>query len=132
MSKASARDEGLNFDPDFGKQGGLLPVIVQDSATLEVLMLGWANKDALATTLRLRKATFWSRSRQALWTKGETSGDFLLLDEVRIDCDQDTLLYLVSPAGDGACHTKDESGKARRSCFYRKIEGEAKPALKFL
>lgn len=114
------REETLAWSLDWSKRGGLLPVIVQDHRSLEILMLGYVNPEALEASLRTLKATFWSTSRQTLWQKGETSGDVLLLEEVRVDCDQDALVFLVSPQGEGACHTRAQSGRHRRSCFYRR------------
>jgi phosphoribosyl-AMP cyclohydrolase len=103
------------FDPDFEKGGGLLPVIVQDNQTGEVLMLAYMNRDAWQKTLETGKATFWSRSRNALWLKGETSGHVQLVHEVRMDCDNDTILLKVHQLGGAACHT------GYGSCFYRKL-----------
>ncbi len=103
------------FDPDFSKGGGLLPAIVQDDETGEVLMLAYMNRDAWLKTLETGKATFWSRSRNALWLKGETSGHVQLVREVRMDCDDDTILLKVYQTGGAACHT------GYRSCFYRKL-----------
>jgi phosphoribosyl-ATP pyrophosphohydrolase/phosphoribosyl-AMP cyclohydrolase len=91
---------------------GLVPVVVQDDATGEVLMVAWASREALAATYATGRATFWSRSREALWVKGETSGNALDVVAVRLDCDGDTLVYRVRPHGP-ACHT----GEA--SCFFR-------------
>jgi len=109
------------FVPDFAKRGGLIPGVVQDAATGEVLMLGWVNAEAWDRTLTTGRATFWSTSRNELWEKGATSGDWLKIVEVRVDCDDDTLLYRVEPQGAGACHTKNQAGKARKSCFYRTV-----------
>jgi len=103
------------FDPDFSKGGGLLPAIVQDDETGEVLMLAYMNRDAWLKTLETGKANFWSRSRNALWLKGETSGHVQLVREVRMDCDDDTILLKVHQLGGAACHT------GYRSCFYRKL-----------
>ncbi|PKN60858.1 MAG: phosphoribosyl-AMP cyclohydrolase [Deltaproteobacteria bacterium HGW-Deltaproteobacteria-11] len=103
------------FDPDFNKGGGILPAIVQDDETGEVLMLAYMNRDSWLKTLETGKATFWSRSRNALWVKGETSGHFQLVREVRMDCDDDTILLKVQQIGGAACHT------GYRSCFYRKL-----------
>lgn len=89
---------------DWHKGGGLIPAIVQDAANGAVLMLGYMNPEALATTLATRRVTFWSRSKQRLWTKGETSGHFLEFVEMAADCDEDTLLILARPVGP-ACHT---------------------------
>lgn len=88
---------------DFKKQGGLVPAIIQDNITNKVLMLGYMNEDAYEQTLKTGKVTFWSRSRQCLWTKGETSGNFLNLVSIKSDCDNDTLLVSVNPVGP-ACH----------------------------
>ncbi len=89
---------------DWAKGDGLLPAIVQDARSGAVLMLGFMNRDALRTTLADRRVTFWSRTRQALWTKGETSGNFIDVDDVTMDCDRDTLLVIGRPRGP-VCHT---------------------------
>ena len=101
---------------DFNKTGGLVPAIVQDFQTGEILMLAYMNPDAFNATLSTGKATYYSRSRQTLWVKGETSGNIQLIKEIRIDCDDDTVLLKVEQLGDAACHT------GHRSCFYKKIE----------
>lgn len=116
-------EEGSTFSPGFTRRGGFLPVIVQDSNDLRILMLAYANETALRETMKSGLATFWSTSRNELWKKGETSGDYLKIVDILVDCDQDALVYLVEPQGAGACHTKDPAtGKARRSCFYRKVD----------
>ena len=102
---------------DFNKTGGLVPAIVQDFQTGEVLMLAYMNPDAFNATLSTGKATYYSRSRQTLWVKGETSGNMQLIKEIRIDCDDDTVLLKVEQLGDAACHT------GHRSCFFKKVEG---------
>ena len=89
---------------DFEKTGGLVPAIIQDAETKNVLMLGYMNSEALDITLQTKKVTFWSRSRRCLWTKGETSGHFLHLVDIAVDCDNDTLLVKVIPDGP-TCHT---------------------------
>lgn len=89
---------------DFEKSGGLVPAIIQDARTAKVLMLGYMNREAYEKTLETRKVTFFSRSRQQLWVKGETSGNFLELVDIRVDCDNDTLLVQVNPVGP-VCHT---------------------------
>ena len=89
---------------DFEKMGGLVPAIIQDATTRNVLMLGFMNEEAYEKTLETGHVTFWSRTRQTLWTKGETSGHFLNLVDMKIDCDQDTLLVRVHPIGP-TCHT---------------------------
>lgn len=119
------RASGLGFTPDFAKRGGLLPVIVQEKASGDILMLSYANEAALAAlvkTLEVGKATFWRTSRNTLWTKGDTSEEYLAIMEVRVDCDQDALLYIVERLGAGACHTRDAQGNTRLSCFYRKVD----------
>lgn len=104
-------------EPDFEKGGGLVPVLVQDHQTGEVLMLAYMNREAWLKTLETGKAHYWSRSRQSLWLKGETSGHLQLVREVRLDCDEDAILLKVEQLGDAACHT------GHRSCFYRKWAG---------
>ena len=101
---------------DFKKAGGLVPAIVQDHATGEILMLAFMNQDAWDTTLSTGKATYYSRSRQKLWVKGETSGNLQIVKEIRIDCDDDTILLKVEQLGGAACHT------GHRSCFYKMVE----------
>jgi len=102
----------LKFD-----EKGLLPAVVQDIRDGEVLMVAWMNAEALQLTRSTGRAHFWSRSRGRLWCKGETSGNFMQVQEIRLDCDADTLLLRVLPAGP-ACHTGE------RSCFYRSLEEE--------
>ena len=94
-------------------------------------MLASANKKAFEMTLKTRLATFWSTSRNQLWTKGETSGDTLKVDNILIDCDQDALIYQVTLLGNGVCHTYDSNGKHRKACFYREINLK-NSRLKFL
>ena len=100
-----------------------MPVVVQDADSHEVLVVAYANQQALDYTLAHGIATFWSTSRNELWIKGATSGDKLELVEVRVNCEQNSLLYLVRPLGEGVCHTKDADGRARHSCYYRRIRG---------
>ena len=100
----------------------VVPVVVQDAATKEVLILAYANDKALRHTLESGIATFWSTSRNELWIKGKTSGDELHIVEVRVNCEQNSLLYLVNMKGKGSCHTKNASGKTRFGCYYRKIK----------
>ena len=101
---------------DFSKMGGLVPAIVQDHASGRVLMLAYMNSQAWQATLSTGKATYFSRSRQALWIKGETSGHLQLVKEIYVDCDNDTVLLKVEQLGQAACHN------GYRSCFYRKVE----------
>jgi phosphoribosyl-ATP pyrophosphohydrolase/phosphoribosyl-AMP cyclohydrolase len=101
---------------DYTKLDGLIPAVIQDADSNEVLMVGFMNADALAHTLNTGLATFFSRSRQSLWTKGETSGNKLAVVDVKTDCDEDTVLVRVKRLGDGnVCHT------GRQSCFFRDI-----------
>ena len=93
---------------DFEKTGGLVPAIIQDATTKTVLMLGYMNKEAFDKTLETKKVTFFSRSRQCLWTKGETSGNFLELVDIKVDCDNDTLLVKANPQGP-TCHTGSDT-----------------------
>lgn len=95
--------EELLKSVNFGKGGGLVPAIVQDINTLQVLMLGYMSKEALETTVSIGKVTFFSRSKNRLWTKGETSGNFLMMHSIKVDCDGDTLLVMAEPIGP-ACH----------------------------
>ena len=108
---------------DFAKAGGLLPAIGQDHRTGAVLMLGFMNDEALAETQRTREVVFFSRSRNRLWKKGETSGHVLRLRELRVDCDADALLLRVEAAGPGVCH------EGYRSCFFRQLDSGGRPAI---
>ena len=101
---------------DFKKTGGLIPAIAQDYVTGEILMLAYMNQEAFDATLSSGKATYYSRSRQTLWVKGETSGNVQRVKEIRIDCDDDTVLLKVEQIGGAACHT------GHHSCFYKKLE----------
>ncbi|OGR21979.1 MAG: phosphoribosyl-AMP cyclohydrolase [Desulfobacula sp. RIFOXYA12_FULL_46_16] len=103
---------------DFKKNNGLIPAVVQDYRTGEVLMLAYMNEEAFTETLKTGKATYYSRSRKSLWVKGETSGHVQLVKEIRVDCDLDTLLLKVEQIGGAACH------KGYRSCFFSKLEGQ--------
>jgi phosphoribosyl-AMP cyclohydrolase len=100
----------------YAKAGGLVPAIVQDDRSGEVLMLGFMNEEALAETRRTREVVFFSRSRNRLWKKGESSGHVLKVRDVRVDCDADALLVRVEPVGPGVCH------EGYRSCFFRRME----------
>jgi phosphoribosyl-AMP cyclohydrolase len=99
---------------DFKKGGGLIPVITQDAKTKDILMQAYANKEAIELTLKTKKATYWSRSRNEIWVKGETSGHTQKIVSVSTDCDYDSLLYLVEQVGP-ACHTGEYS------CFFNKL-----------
>ena len=114
----------MAFDPSSlsYNDAGLVPVIAQEAATGEVVMLAWMNAEAVARTLETGRVTYWSRSRQAFWVKGETSGHAQKLVELRVDCDRDALLVLVEQAGP-ACHTN------RRSCFYTAVRDGAEAVI---
>tara|TARA_B110000208_G_scaffold79419_1_gene101503 strand:+ start:200 stop:580 length:381 start_codon:yes stop_codon:yes gene_type:complete len=106
----------MTFDPTTLKYNevGLIPAIAQDASTGEVLMMAWMNVDAVEKTLETRRVTYWSRSRQSFWIKGETSGHTQELVDLRLDCDRDCLLAVVNQVG-AACHT------GRRNCFYTSV-----------
>ena len=111
-------ESGDRFQPLFDAMG-LLPAIVVEHGSKDVLMFAWMNEDALSETLESGRATFWSRSRRKLWRKGEESGNTMQVREVRTDCDQDVVLISVTMSGDKvACHT------GKKSCFYRSIDKE--------
>ena len=105
------------------KRLGVLPVAVQNADTREVILLAYVNEEALKASLQTRTATFWSTSRNELWIKGETSGHTFDLVEVYVNCEQNSLLFLVRPRGGGICHTKNREGQPR-NCFYRRLEPE--------
>ena len=122
-------EEGATLSLDFGKLKkvvacgeDLVPAVAQDADSGEVLIVGYANQLALETALQEGMATFWSTSRNELWIKGKTSGDFLEMVEVCVNCEQNSLLYRVRPKGAGACHTKGVDGQARVGCYYRALE----------
>jgi phosphoribosyl-AMP cyclohydrolase len=123
MAKEYTNELLLDFGPD---GNNLIPVVTQDFSTKEVLILAFVNKEAFDETRRSGYATYWSRSRNELWKKGLTSGDLLRIEEIRINCEQNSLLYLVTPEGKGACHAKNEDGLPCRTCYYRKITNKDK------
>lgn len=102
-------------DIDFARSGGLVPVIVQDEETKDILMVAYANREALERTVNTGRAWFWSRSRNKLWMKGEESGNTQQVKKIMVDCDSDALVYLVEPAGP-ACHT------GNRTCFHNELK----------
>ena len=125
LPEGQSVEETSRFEPRFGPDG-LIAAIVADAETAEVLMLAWMNRDALALTLETGEAHFWSRSRQKLWRKGESSGEVFAVVEVLTDCDQDALLLRAEARGVGAaCHT------GRRSCFYRALDPGSPETLVF-
>ena len=121
-------EEGSVLNLDFTKlrkvascDVDVLLAIAQDAKTGEVLIVGYANQLALDIARESGMATFWSTSRNELWIKGKTSGDYLEIKEIRVNCEQNSILYRVIPAGKGACHTKNALGVARTGCYYRTI-----------
>jgi phosphoribosyl-AMP cyclohydrolase len=102
-------------------QDGLIPAIAQDYLTGEILMMAWMNAQSLQLTVEENRAIYWSRSRNCLWRKGETSGNVQILHEMRLDCDNDVILLKVEQLGDIACHT------GRRSCFYKRLDRSEAP-----
>lgn len=129
-------EEGTDVRIDFGKLAkigergqAVVPVVLQHADTRDVLYVGYANDLALAETLRSRRAVLWSTSRNELWRKGETSGDVLELVDVRVNCEQNSLLYVVRPVKAGCCHTKDASGATRTTCYYRRLESAERSAF---
>jgi phosphoribosyl-AMP cyclohydrolase len=124
-------EESDQLGLDFGKLASVaatgarvVPTVLQDADSGEVLFIGYANEEALEASLRERIAVLWSTSRNELWRKGATSGDVLELAEIRVNCEQNSVLYLVHPATGGACHTVSASGSTRPSCYYRAITDE--------
>ncbi|MCE3603515.1 phosphoribosyl-AMP cyclohydrolase [Massilia sp. P8910] len=101
-------------------ENGLVPVIAQEAGSNDVLMFAWMNRDALARTVELGEAVYWSRSRKKLWHKGEESGHIQKVREIRLDCDEDVILLKIEQVGAIACHT------GRHSCFFQKFDGDAK------
>lgn len=131
MTKVDAKrlEEGSELLLDFHKlekvaaaRESLIAVAVQDAETTQVIMIAYANQKALDYTLEHGIAAFWSTSRDELWVKGATSGDTLQIIEIRVNCEQNSLLYLVKPLGHGACHTRGADGATRRTCYYRRIK----------
>ncbi len=136
MTDSEELEEGSGLSVDFTKifqiaEGNnmVVPVVVQDAVTKDVLIVAYVNEEALLETFKRDEAVFYSTSRNELWHKGATSGDILAVDEVRINCEQNSLLYLVQPKGQGACHTKDKDGNHRSSCYYRSVDKAGKLRL---
>jgi phosphoribosyl-AMP cyclohydrolase len=122
-----ALEEGDDLQLDFTKMAdavaqspNVIPVAVQHAGTKEVILVAYTNEVAFQQTVRTRIATFWSTSRKELWIKGESSGNLFELVEVRVNCEQNSLVYLVRPKRGGICHTKNSRGEAR-NCFYRRL-----------
>ena len=125
----SELEEGRTLELDFGKLSkvascgeSLVPAVVQHAETGDILIVGYANRLALDTALESGLVTFWSTSRNELWIKGKTSGDTLKIVDIRVNCEQNSILYRAIPENQGACHTKNPDGTSRSTCYYRKLE----------
>ncbi len=125
---SEALEEGTDLTLDFDKVAKIgradhqvVPVVLQDADSGEVLFVGYANEEAFRATLERGSAVLWSTSRHVLWHKGATSGDVLELVDVRVNCEQNSLLYRVRKAGTGVCHTRDSEGNTRPTCYYRTV-----------
>lgn len=128
MADANALEEGTTLTLDFEKlakvgDSHVIPCAVQDADTREVILVAYVNDQALAKAIETRSAVFWSTSRNELWEKGKTSGETFDLLEVRVNCEQNSLLYVVRPRRGGICHTKNEAGEPR-GCYYRRLDLE--------
>jgi phosphoribosyl-AMP cyclohydrolase len=131
MATQDELEEGTDLTLDFGKLAKIgkagqqvVPVVLQHAETGEVLYVAYANERALRETLAKRQAVLWSTSRDELWHKGATSGDLLDLVEIRVNCEQNSLLYRVVPRTGSVCHTRDAAGNGRGRCYYRKLVSE--------
>lgn len=121
-------EEGSDLQLDFGKVAKIakqcsdvIPVAVQDADNKEIILVAYINQLALEESIKTKIATFWSTSRNELWIKGKTSGQYFILDEIRVNCEQNSLVFIVHPKGKpGICHTKNQSGEAR-NCYYRRL-----------
>lgn len=125
-------EEGTLLTLDFKKlskvartEQDVIPVVLQHAENGDVLFIGYANELALAETFKTKQAVLWSTSRNELWRKGATSGDVLDVVEVRVNCEQNSVLYRVVPRRGGVCHTKDTDGNARSTCYYRRVPNPA-------
>ena len=121
-------EEGTELQLDFGKLSraaeqspDVIPVAVQDADSRDVILVAYTNEEAFQRSVRTRLATFWSTSRSELWIKGETSGNHFEIVEMRVNCEQNSLVYLVRPKGGGICHTRNSQGQAR-DCYYRRLD----------
>lgn len=133
-------EESRELNLDFKKlkkiaqcQADVIPAVAQCADTGEVLIVGYVNALALETAVREKMATFWSTSRNELWIKGKTSGDYLEIADILVNCEQNSIVYKVHLKGMGSCHTKNAAGDARYGCYYRRIvEKDGGLALEFL
>ena len=133
MSGDEILEEGQTQQLDFNKLKSIgdadhrvIPVVLQEVDTKEVLFIGYANQEAFELSLERQSAVLYSTSMHEIWHKGATSGDTLSLVEIRVNCEQNSLLYMVRRDGAGACHTKAESGATRSGCYYRKVDNSDK------
>ena len=124
-------EEGQELQLDFDKLSKvvaecseIIPVAVQDADSKKVILIAYTNEKALKESIKTRIATFWSTSRNELWVKGATSGNYFELLEIFVNCEQNSLVYLVRPKGEGICHTRNKSGRAR-DCYYRRLNHES-------
>lgn len=124
-------EEGLELQLDYDKLAkavagspGIIPVAVQDVDSKDVILVAYVNEAAVRRSLEVGEAVFWSTSRNELWHKGMESGNTFELVDVRVNCEQNSLLYIVRPKGGGMCHTKNSSGQARHGCYYRRLNRE--------
>ena len=122
----SKKDESINLDFQAFKKLEhdsieIMPAIVQHVQTREILILGYVNSEALRLCYQKKKVIFWSRSRKCIWMKGETSGNFIHLHEIRVNCEGNSLIFLGQPETQSVCHTVDREGKHRATCFYRRL-----------
>ena len=129
-SKQWQLEESSNLQLDFHKlekavaqSKGIIPVAVQDATSKEIILIAYTNEAAFKKSIETRIATFWSTSRNELWIKGQTSGHYFELLEIRVNCEQNSLVYIVRPKGEGICHTRNAKGKAR-NCYYRRLDME--------
>jgi len=127
-SAAHELEEGTNLQLDFSKMAeataqcpDVIPVAVQNADTKEVILVAYTNREAMERSMQTRAASFWSTSRNELWIKGKESGNTFELVEVRVNCEQNSLVYIVRPKGDGICHTANSEGRAR-DCYYRRLD----------
>ena len=132
MERMNQLEEGTLLTLDFKKlrkvartEQDVIPVVLQHAENGDVLFIGYANELALAETFKTKQAVLWSTSRNELWRKGATSGDVLDVVEVRVNCEQNSVLYRVVPRRGGVCHTKDTDGNARSTCYYRRVPNPA-------
>jgi phosphoribosyl-AMP cyclohydrolase len=123
----NALEEGTALQLDFSKlakvvaqRPDMIPVAVQNADTKEVILVAYTNREAFVKSIETRITTFWSTSRNEFWIKGQTSGNFFELVDIRVNCEQNSLVYLVRPKGEGICHTYDSKGRAR-DCYYRRF-----------